>query len=83
MSDYIPLTEKTYKARKPYFCSHCAESIARNEKYVYTTGAIHKTIQVDRWHVECWTAVNGWAAADWDLWRPGIYRRGTLKNKWD
>jgi hypothetical protein len=83
MSDYILLTEKTHKARKAYFCSHCAEPIPRNEQYVYTTGAIHGTIQVDRWHVNCRTVINDWNPAERDAWRPGVYQRGTLKKKWD
>jgi len=82
MSGYRLLTEKTYKARKTYYCVHCSESIPRNETYVYTSGAIHGTIQADRWHAECWTAIREWDAAGWDSWRPGIYRRGTLKKKW-
>jgi len=83
MSDYTLLTEKTHRARKSYSCSHCAESIARNEEYVYTSGSIHGTIQVDRWHVVCRAVINTWDVAERDSWRPGLYQRGTLKKKWE
>lgn len=83
MYAYTLLTEKTRKAQKNYFCSHCAEPILKSEKYVYTTGSIEGRMQADSWHVECRAAVNSWSARKWDSWVPGSYRRGTVKNKWD
>jgi hypothetical protein len=78
MSDYVLLTEKTHKARKPYICCHCAEPILKNEKYVFTSGAIGGTIQADRWHTDCRSAISNF----WSSWTPGSYQRGTLKRRW-
>jgi hypothetical protein len=80
MSDYVLLTEKIHRARKGYICCHCAEPIVKNEKYIYTSGAIRGTIQFDRWHPECRAAITD---ESWARWTPGEYRRGTLKKRWD
>jgi hypothetical protein len=82
MAHYVLLTEKTRKARRTYVCCHCAEPIVKNEKYIFTSGAVAGTVQTDHWHAECRVAVTAFDEESWDGWTPGEYRRGTLKKRW-
>ena len=45
------------KARQPYRCVWCGEGITLGELYACQSGCFGGRFQIQRWHRECWGAI--------------------------